>query len=213
MKKVNPNYDPNHRSFGRWLKFHSPKPPRKDNDVRKYDDMRKSYGNWVKREPLEDVIRKAIQQERDSWRTPYWIVEAEDYRYDVPDSQKKYKKHHWTPEDNQTIRELLAEDDAKYRSTSLAKRQIYVRVPSLKRSDREWINFYRTWPNIAKVVAIGRERFADGAKLKYIPLFKKILDEEWPEDLKMWTDEQYEELMRKGIIKPYDLVILNNLID
>ena len=83
----------------------------------------------------------------------------------------------------------------------------------MKRTDREWVNFYRTWPGIAEDVAIGEERFADGAKLKYIPLFKKILDEEWPEDLKMWTDEQYEELMRKGIIKSYDQVMIKNLID
>lgn len=213
MKRVNPNHDPHHRSLGRWMRFHSPKFPHKDNDVRRYDDIKKAYGNWIERESLEDVIRKAIREERDEWRTPYWIVEAEDYRYDVPDDQKKYKKEHFTPEDKQTIREALAEDDAKYRSTSLARRHRYVRVPSLKRSGREWVNFYRTWPWIAKEVALGNERFADGAKLKYIPLFKQILDEEWPEDLKMWTDEQYEELMRKGIMKPYDQVIIKNLID
>ena len=213
MKRVNPNHDPNHRSVGRWMRFHSPKFPHKDNDVRKYDDMEMVHCRFVKRDSLEDVIRKAIQKERDEWRTPYWIVEAENYRYDVPDDQKKYKKEHITPEDQKTIREALAEDDAKYRNTSLARRQRYVRVPSLKRSDREWVNFYRTWPWIAKEVALGNERFADGAKLKYIPLFKQILDEEWPEDLKMWTDEQYEDLMRRGIMKPYDQVIIKNLID
>lgn len=213
MKRVNPNHDPNHRSVGRWMRFHSPKFSHKDNNVRKYDDMEMVYCRFVKIDSLEDVIRKAIQKERDEWRTPYWIVEAENYRYDVPDDQKKYKKEHITPEDQKTIREALAEDDAKYRNTSLARRHRYVRVPSLKRSDREWVNFYRTWPWIAKEVALGNERFADGAKLKYIPLFKQILDEEWPEDLKMWSDEQYEELMRKGIMKPYDQVIIKNLID
>jgi hypothetical protein len=40
------------------MRFHSPKFPHKDNDVRKYDDIKKAYGNWVEREPLEDVIRR-----------------------------------------------------------------------------------------------------------------------------------------------------------
>ena len=209
MKRINPNHNPKHRSR-RWDYKLIKKQPHKDNDVRKYDTGER----WMCRnESLEDVICKAIRKARDSWRTPYWIVEAEDYSYDVPDDQKKYKKEHFTPDDSLTIRQLLEQDDAKFRSTSLAKRCRYVRVPSLKRTDREWVNFYRTWPGIAEDVAIGEERFADGAKLKYIPLFKKILDEEWPEDLKMWTDEQYEELMRKGVIKPYDQVMIKNLID
>ena len=209
MKRVNPNHDPKHRSC-RWDYKSIKKQPHKDNDVRKYDTGERRIC-W--NESLEDVIRKAIRKARDYWRTPYWIVEAEDYSYDVPDDQKKYKKEHFTPDDFLTIRQLLEQDDAKFRSTSLAKRCRYVRVPSLKRTDREWVNFYRTWPGIAEDVAIGEERFADGAKLKYIPLFKKILDEEWPEDLKMWTDEQYEELMRKGIIESYDQVMIKNLID
>ena len=49
-------------------------------------------------------------------------------------------------------------------------------------------------------MAAGEERFVDGAKLKYIPLFKKILDEEWPEDLKMWTPEEYDKLIAEGKI-------------
>lgn len=215
MKKVNPHHDPNHMSL-RWMNPNSPTQPHKDNDVRKYHDMKKTWGGWVEHEPLENVVRKAIQKERDSWRTPYWIVEAEEYEYNVPDNQKKYKKQHWTEEDNTSIREVLAEDDSKYRSTwfALGLGGLYrIRVPSLKRSDKEWINFYRTYPSIAKVVAIGEERFCNGAKLKYIPLFKKILDEEWPENLKMWTDEQYEDLMRKGVIEPYEQYIIKNLID
>ena len=202
MKRVNPNHDPKHHSM--WLYYTSiKKQPRKDNDVRKYDDMKKEYGNWVEREPLEDVIRKAIREERDSWRVPYWTVEAEQYSWDFPEEQKKYKREYITPEDNTSIREALAEDDAKYRSTSLAERHRFVRVPSLKRSEKEWVNFYRTWPWIAKEVAIGKERFADGAKLKYISLFKKILDEEWPEDLKMWTEEEYDYLVKTGKMKQW----------
>ncbi len=211
MKRINPNHNPNHRRC--WCKYNEiKKQPHRDNDVKRYNDEEYSYGRYVGYKPLEDVIREAIREERDDWRTPYWIVEAEDYPWDFPDNQKKYKKYHWTPEDQQSIREALAEDDAKYRSTSLARRAMFVRVPSLKRSDKEWTNFYRTWPGIAKEVALGNERFADGAKLKYIPLFKQILDEEWPEDLKMWTDEQYEELIRKGMIKKYNSEILKRLI-
>ena len=82
MKRVNPNHDPKHRSR-RWDYKSIKKQPHKDNDVRRYDDIKqKIYGKWVEKESLENVIRKAIQKERDEWRTPYWIVEAEDYRYD-----------------------------------------------------------------------------------------------------------------------------------
>ena len=218
MKKPNPHHDPNHRSLGRWMRFHSVVTPQgyRDNPVRKYTDTEK-YARWYdyNSTPLEETIRKAIRKERDYWRTPYWIVEAEEYPYSVPDDQKKYKKQHWAPEDCDTIRQKLSVDDSKYRNTWQAKGRGHqkVRVPSLKRSDREWMNFYRSFPEIAKTVAIGDERFVDGAKLKYIPLFKQILDEEWPENLKMWTDEQYEDLMRKGVIEPYEQYIIKNLID
>ena len=211
MKRINPNHNPNHRSE-RYKYSEIKKQPHRDNDVKRYNDKEEySYGRWINSKPLEDVIREAIREERDEWRIPYWIVEAEDYPWDFPEDQKKYKKQHWTPEDQQSIRQKLTEDDSKYRGTSLAKRQRFVRVPSLKRSEREWVNFYRTWPSIAKEVAIGNERFVDGAKLKYIPLFKQILDEEWPEDLKMWTDEQYENLIKNGKIKSRDSEILKKI--
>ena len=216
MKRVNPHHDPKHRSECWSWKYGVTKLPNKDNEFRKYDNIKWEHRKWVERESLEDKLYKAIQKERDEWRIPYGIVEAEDYRYDVPDDQKKYKKQNWTPEDQQSIRELLAEDDAKYRGTWMAKGRggyYRVRVPSLKRTDREWINFYRTFPSIAIEVATGKERFLNGAKLKYIPLFKQILDEEWPENLQMWTDKQYEDLMKKGILEPYKQEILKNLID
>lgn len=142
---------------------------------------------------LESRIREAIRKERDEWRRPYYIMELEDGR-----RRKVYN----TPDDNfPTIRERLAEPDANFRGTWTAKK-FQPRVPSLKRSNREWVNFYRTFFRLAADVAIGTERFAGGAKLRYVSLFKKILDEEWPEDLKMWTEEQYEELIQKGLIKP-----------
>ena len=216
MKRVNPHHDPKHRPLTWTKNFDRTILPKKDNPIKKYDDIKQAHFRQVEEKSLEDMLRKAIQKERDYWRKPYWIVEAEDYGYDVPDDQKKYKKQHWTPEDQQSIRELLAEDDAKYRGTWMAKGiggYYIVRVPSLKRTDKEWINFYRTWPSIAIEVATGQERFVNGAKLKYIPLFKQILDEEWPEDLQMWTDKQYEDLMKKGIMEPYKQEILKNLID
>lgn len=60
---------------------------------------------------------------------------------------------------------------------------------------------------------MGDERFADGAKLKYIPLFKQILDEEWPENLKMWTERQYDDLIKSGLVKDYKPEILNKLVN
>ena len=59
----------------------------------------------------------------------------------------------------------------------------------MKRSNKEWEKFYRLWPSVASEVAVGKRRFIDGAKLKYIPLFKKILDKEWPIDAKRSYNE------------------------
>ena len=200
MMRTNPNHDPHHRSM-RW-DYKSIKPqPQKDNDVKKYDDIKKVFRGSEVRIQLEDEIRKAIRNVRDYWRTPYSIEEIDEEQWRLPESERKYKRVYYTPEDQMTIRQLLAEDDAKYRNTFYARRFQRIRVPSLKRSNKEWENFYRTWPGVAVQVAIGEERFIDGAKLKYIPLFKKILDEEWPEDLKMWTVEQYDMLKRKGEVK------------
>ena len=179
-----------HRSM-RWTYRSIKKQPQKDNYARKYNES----------VPLEDKIREEIRKVRDFWRTPYMLEEIDDTQWRLPEEERQYKKVYYTPEDQMTIRQRLAEDDAKYRNTFYARRFQRIRVPSLKRSNKEWENFYRTWPGVAIQVAIGEERFIDGAKLKYIPLFKKILDEEWPEDLKMWTEEQYDLLESKGKIK------------
>ena len=187
--------------------WHSCNKVERDNYMRKYSDGERGE------KTLEEVVRKAICEERDEWRTPYWIVQADENPYLVPTGQETYKKEYWGPEDSITIRQLLTEDDAKYRRTSFALKFQRIRVPSFKRSDKVWENFYRTFPFVAIGVATGKERFLDGAKLKYIPMFKKILDEEWPEGLKMWTEKEYEDLMRKGIIEPYKPEILKRLID
>lgn len=160
--------------------------PQKDNNARRYDECDRK---WCK--PLEDKLKAAIEKERDEWRKPYSVYE------DKNGIQKDY-------EPRQTIRERLALDDAGFRYSAwkyhFSNWCTRVRVPSLKRNNTEWENFYRTFPTIAIMVALGTERFCDGAKLKYIPLFKKILDEVWPEDLTRWTEVQYEDLLMKGKI-------------
>lgn len=169
-------------------------PPKKRRDLGIPKHSKDNYARRYSRPGvLEGLVREAIRKERDEWRRPYYIMDLEDGRH---------RKVYNTPDDNiPTIRERLQEPDANFRGTSIAQK-FHPRVPSLKRSNREWVNFYRTFSRLAVDVAIGEERFAGGAKLRYIPLFKKILDEEWPEDLKMWTEEQYEELIQKGLIKP-----------
>ena len=186
-KKQNPNHNPNHRRIylGSWKKKY--RVHKTDNDVRKYNESEFNHSK-----SLEDLLRAAIEKERDEWRTPYCIYE------DVSGQQKK------DFEPCMTIRERLALDDAGFRHSdykyAFCNWNTRVRVPSLKRSNTEWENFYRTFPYIAIYVALGTERFCDGAKLKYIPLFKRILDEVWPEDLTRWTETQYEDLIRAGRI-------------
>lgn len=188
MKRIKPKY-PSLRRWVREVPNHA-----RDNYMRRYSNPRNGT--------LEDIVRKAIREERDSWRAPYILELVDDEQWNLPKSERRYRKVYWYPEEKTTIREALAEDDSKYRCTGLARRCRF-RVPSLKRSEREWVNFYRTFPWIAKGVAVGNERFADGAKLRYVSLFRRILDEEWPENLKMWTEEQYDELVRKGDVKPF----------
>ena len=163
-----------------------------DNSARKYSNSR--YG------ALEDVVREAIRKARDEWRAPFRDEEVYDERWLEPGYVPRYERILLSPDDKLSIREALAMDDSKFRGTPVARRLQYIRVPSMKRSEREWVNFYRTFPLLAADVAIGEERFCDGARLRYVNLFKRILDEEWPEDLKMWTVEQYEDLIRRGLV-------------
>ena len=181
MKKIKPKY---HNS--RWVESI------RDNGVRKYHNVRNV---------LEDVVRDEIRKCRDEWRVPYYIDYIDEHQLELPEAERKETRFYYEPGDIKTIRESLAMDDAKFRSTRCAKRFQCIRVPSLKRTDKEWENFYRTWPLLGAEVAVGNERFCDGAKLKYIPLFKKILDEEWPEDLKPWTEKEYDKLITEGKIK------------
>ena len=80
-----------------------------------------------------------------------------------------------------TIRERLSWPDSMFNRNERAQR---IRVPSMKRNNHEWEGFYRLFPSIAVEVALGERRFIDGAKLKYIPLFEKLLNEVWKEEEK-----------------------------
>lgn len=183
----------NHRKFLKsWYKRNTKR--HSDNHVRRYD------APTPLRENLEEALRNAIRKERDNWRKPYDVKEVYKEGWFIdPNYISSFETVRYTPKDKTTIRQLLAENDAKYRSTTLANWCGHIRVPSLKRSDREWLAFYRTFPRLAVEVAVGKERFCDGAKLKYIPLFRRILDEEWPEELPMWTEEQYDLLKQQGM--------------
>jgi hypothetical protein len=176
MKRIKPRYRKSN-----WVKSI------RDNGVRKYHNVRYD---------LEDTVRKAIRRERDEWRIPYYIDYINEEQCSLPKNERKEKRFYYEDGDKISIRDLLMEDDSKFHSIYAPK----IRVPSLKRSNREWVNFYRTFPWIGADVAIGNERFCGGAKLRYIPLFKKILDEEWPEDLKPWTEEEYDKLIAEGKI-------------
>jgi hypothetical protein len=184
MKKIKPKYR-SALSYSDWVKS------TRDNGARKYHPMR---------DVLEDVVRDKIRKDRDMWRTPYYIDYIDEHQWELPEAERKEMRFYYEPGDKCTIREMLAMDDAKFHNTSYAKRFQRIRVPSLKRTNKEWENFYRTFPWLGAEVAVGNERFCDGAKLKYIPLFKKILDEEWPEDLKPWTEKEYDKLIAEGKI-------------
>ena len=147
---------------------------RPDNFFTKYD-----YNDDA--ETLEDKIKKAIKEEFESWNNPHYVevINPEDPCYEH--EYKTIPDYDIEEGDYPSIREMLAMDDSKFDRNNRHQR---IRVPSMKRSNKEWEKFYRLWPSVACEVAIGERRFIDGAKLKYIPLFKKILDEIWPIDAK-----------------------------
>ena len=114
---------------------------------------------------LEEEVEKAIRRQKETYEQ-----EMRDGLYDDEPAEYPYQT------DN--ISELLMLEDSKFDRDN---RCPWIRVPSMKRSNRTWEDFYRTFPSVAVDVAIGKERFIDGAKLKYIPLFDKILKKVWSE--------------------------------
>ena len=152
---------------------------RPDNFLTKYDD--KEGVKWNSLKTLEEVIKMAIKKEFEEWNNPSY---AEVINPNADYYNQQYKMvpvYDIEKGDYPSIREMLAMDDSKFERNDRHQR---IRVPSMKRSNKEWEKFYRLWPSIACEVAIGKRRFIDGAKLKYIPLFNNILDEVWPIDAK-----------------------------
>ena len=157
-KRVNPHHENRRFINYEYRKMNSK--PKGDNFVRSYDEGTHYYGR------LEERVREAIRKEFDYWKNGE-LFETEN------GPELHYRET--------TIREDLAMEDSKFPHNSWAKK---ARVPSLKRSNREWENFYNTFPEIGVKAATGKYRFFHGAKLKYIPMFKRILDEEWSENAK-----------------------------
>lgn len=184
MKRQNPNHRAHHRAQA-ILDFWAGKPwmpkDKSDNRVKPYQSN------------LEQQVREAIQKEFEDWKRPYRDYEGWDY-----ENNCSYLERIELPCED-SIRDRLQKPDVKFPKERWARK---VRVPSLKRSDREWENFYNTFPELGIKVALGKRRYHKGAKLKYIPLFEKILNEEWPIDAKRWTEKQYQKQIQEGKIKP-----------
>lgn len=162
---------------------------RQDNDMTKYDDedykkmrgRRKYLPYYSGNETLEESLTRAIKKAFDAWNNPFYC-EVINPEAEIWEQKYKHVPDYDIEEgDYPSIRELLAQEDSKFDRNDRFQR---IRVPSMKRSNKEWEKFYRVWPSIACEVAVGKRRFIDGAKLKYIPLFKNILDKEWPVDAK-----------------------------
>jgi len=165
-----------------------PKLKRGDNYERLYDhDPKKDFKHdWYGtggtfEEFLTNAVRKAHQE---------WV----DDPISIDKDWNPLFNNDGTPVLEETIWDRLELPDSKF-----CKRHHYywrIRVPKLNRSDREWLNFYVTFPFLAEDVIKGEERYCSGAKLKWIPLFTKILEKEWPKETQYkLTSEQ----LQKGI--------------
>lgn len=180
QRKVNPyrkGVDYNYMKTAEW----SFKP---DNYMTKYDEKNKKNDvvKWKSSyATLEDKIKKSIKEEFEWWNNPCYFQVINPQEPPYKHEYKKIPDYDIKEGDYPSIREMLSMDDSRFDRNDRHQR---IRVPSMKRSNKEWEKFYRLWPSIACEVATGERRFIDGAKLKYIPLFKNILDEIWPIDAK-----------------------------
>lgn len=153
-----------------YMYHHMPRPRRKDNTERAY-----SFDLWnIKHvmdghKTLESFLTEIVRKAKEKWINDPFEYDEEFHL--LTDEQGN-------PEFKETIWDKLDLEDSKY-----PKRHKYnwqIRVPKLVHSNREWDNFYRTFPSIAEDVILGKERFSNGAKLKMTPMMEKILEKEWP---------------------------------
>lgn len=154
-----------------WQYRHMPKPRRKDNSGRQYEHDSWNIRNVMKTNTLESFLIKLVRQAREKWINDPFQCD-DNFELLVDDSGN--------PIYDETIWDMLALEDSKFSKQHGDGWRI--RVPKLVHSNREWDNFYRTFPYIAKGVMLGTERFNNGAKLKFTPMMEKILEKEWPKE-------------------------------
>lgn len=106
-----------------------------------------SYENYYYKEKRDNVIQESI-------------VEDNEYRERL--IEDGYDSDCF---EVMTVEERLALPDSYFPKN---RRETKIRVPSLKRNKSVWEKFYNTFPSIAADVRTGKERFINGAKLKYI---------------------------------------------
>lgn len=184
-----------------------PKLNRQDNPDRKYDmgyirKYCKTYGMPVANS-FEEFLSNCVRKEKEQWiRNPFsvdndWnIIRNDDGTFLFED----------------TIWERLEMPDSKFFKRH--KDNWRVRVPKLSANNKEWENFYVTFPWIAEDVITGKERYSNGARLKMIPLFTKIINKEWPKSEKnkltqLQIDSALEHLRAEKI--EFDLDVYNTI--
>lgn len=161
--------------MNRYYYRHMPRINWQDNYDRKYDTnyiMRycQKY-NMPIAKSFEEFLAFCVRHTRQEWiERPFAIDDSfniicnEDGSYDFYDS----------------IWDLLNLPDSKFYKRH--KDNWRVRVPKLTANNKEWENFYVTFPWIAESVITGKERYSNGAKLKMIPMFERIIEKEWPKE-------------------------------
>ena len=131
----------------------TPDPDMRDNRATNYDS----------KEDVEEAYQRELQKDLER-RKPY-IDEETGEEYDPTQDPEDF--------DGMTVEQRLALPDSYFIGDEPYwnhKGRMYtkIRVPSLKRSNKTWQRFYNEFPWLAAEVRLGRTRFINGAKLKYI---------------------------------------------
>ena len=135
------------------------------------DNYGKYSKRWKNKNSFENYLSDEVKKCREEWIEDPFCIDDEYQILRDDNGNIVYED---------TIRMRLKQPDSKFYK---GHNYYYaIRCPRLVRSNKEWENFYKTFPCIARDVIIGKQRYCNGAKLKFIPLFQTILDKVWPED-------------------------------
>ena len=135
------------------------------------DDTEKVYQEYVKEHNRTIKWFEDIDEDNEGYgpEEEYtWLKKPVEEKLKAPDSDFTANGMHKSMNPALIMPKAAVRDWYNREHKGSAFGAFRVRVPSLKRSKREWCKFYNEFPKIAAEVRYGNRRFYNGAKCKYI---------------------------------------------